>query len=100
MPPEVVNRAVSEAAWPVSKVKRSLLRVVRVNGKINAREVRVIGAEGDQIGIMSLADALHMAKSLKLDLVQISDNVEPPICRLIDFGKYLDEFSKKNKKSD
>jgi translation initiation factor IF-3 len=70
---------------------------VRVNGKIRAREVRVIGAEGQQLGIISLSDALVMARNLQVDLVEIAANATPPVCRLVDFGKYRYEQSKKEK---
>ena len=72
---------------------------VRVNGKIRAREVRVIGPESKQLGIMSLGDALTMARNLGVDLVEIAANATPPVCRLVDFGKFRYEQSKKDKES-
>jgi translation initiation factor IF-3 len=68
---------------------------VRRNEEIDAREVRVIDAEGEQAGVMSLADAIELAKSVTLDLVEVSPNAEPPVCRIMDFGKYLFEQNKK-----
>ena len=72
---------------------------VRVNGKIRAREVRIIGTEGQQLGVFSLADAINMARAKGVDLVEIAPNAVPPVCRLVDFGKYRYEQSKKDKES-
>jgi len=59
-----------------------------------APEVRLIGADGDQVGIVQTAEALRMAGEAGLDLVEISPNVSPPVCRVMDFGKYQYEASK------
>ena len=72
---------------------------VRVNGKIRAREVRVIGVDGKQLGILSLGDALTMARSHGVDLVEIAAAATPPVCRLVDFGKFRYEQAKKDKES-
>jgi translation initiation factor IF-3 len=72
---------------------------VRVNGKIRAREVRVIGVDGKQVGIVSLGDALNMARQNGVDLVEISPNATPPVCRLVDYGKFRYEQAKKEKES-
>ena len=76
----------------MSKQKPSL---IRVNGKIKAREVLVIDERGSQIGLRSLSDALGLAKAAKLDLVQITYDNDPPICRIVDFGMYRYELAKK-----
>ena len=68
---------------------------VRRNDEIDAQEVRVIDAEGEQAGVMSLSDAIELAKDVSLDLVEVSPNAEPPVCRIMDFGKYLFEQNKK-----
>ena len=68
---------------------------VRRNEEIDAQEVRVIDAEGEQAGVMSLTDAIALAKNVGLDLVEVSPNAEPPVCRVMDFGKYLFEQNKK-----
>jgi len=78
--------------------KPSLGIGVRVNGKIQAPEVRVIGDRGVQIGIMPISDALRLAQSRSLDLVEIARHAKPPICVLVDFGKFRSECSKKGKK--
>ncbi len=72
---------------------------VRVNGKIRAREVRVIGIDGKQLGILTLPDAITRARALGVDLVEVAPNAEPPVCRLVDFGKYRYEMAKKEKES-
>jgi translation initiation factor IF-3 len=72
---------------------------VRVNGKIRAREVRVIGVDGKQLGVLSLSDALNMARANTVDLVEIAPNAVPPVCRLVDFGKFRYEQAKKDKES-
>jgi translation initiation factor IF-3 len=72
---------------------------VRVNGKIRAREVRVIGPEGKQLGILSLGDALTMARANGVDLVEIAPNATPPVCRMVDFGKFRYEQAKRDKES-
>ncbi|HYL93157.1 MAG TPA: translation initiation factor IF-3 [Alphaproteobacteria bacterium] len=68
-----------------------------MNDRIRAREIRVIGAEGDQLGVMTPFDALKKAKELNLDLVEISPNAVPPVCRIMDFGKFLYEQEKKER---
>ncbi len=72
---------------------------VRVNGKIRAREVRVIGIDSKQLGVLSLGEALTMARSLGVDLVEIAPNAVPPVCRLVDFGKFRYEQAKRDKES-
>jgi translation initiation factor IF-3 len=72
---------------------------IRVNGKIRAREVRVIGPDGNQIGVIPLNDALNLARQHGVDLVEISPNAVPPVCRLVDFGKFRYEQAKKDKES-
>ncbi len=72
---------------------------VKVNGKIRAREVRVIGTDGQQLGVLSLGDAINMARGHGVDLVEIAPNASPPVCRLVDFGKYRYEQAKKDKES-
>ncbi|HET7587838.1 MAG TPA: translation initiation factor IF-3 [Gammaproteobacteria bacterium] len=67
----------------------------RRNGEIAAPRVRVISSKGDQIGIMSTRDAINVASEDGLDLVEVSPNADPPVCRIMDFGKYLFEQSKK-----
>jgi translation initiation factor IF-3 len=72
---------------------------VRVNGKIRAREVRVIGDQGAQLGVMALTDAINLARQKGVDLVEIAPNAQPPVCRIVDFGKFRYEQAKKEKES-
>ena len=68
---------------------------VRRNEEIDATEVRVIDSKGEQAGVMSLREGIELAKEEALDLVEVSPNAEPPVCRIMDFGKYLFEQNKK-----
>jgi translation initiation factor IF-3 len=72
---------------------------VRVNGKIRAREVRVIGVDGKQLGVISLSEALNLARAAGVDLVEIAPTATPPVCRVVDYGKYRYEQAKKEKES-
>ncbi|UTW09828.1 translation initiation factor IF-3 [Pseudomonas benzenivorans] len=65
-----------------------------INENISAREVRLIGADGEQIGIVSIEEALSAAEEAKLDLVEISADAVPPVCRIMDYGKHLFEKKK------
>jgi len=62
--------------------------MTRVNDRIRAPKVRVVNAEGEQLGVMSSRDALIKAKSVGLDLVEIAGQADPPVCKIIDYGKY------------
>jgi translation initiation factor IF-3 len=68
---------------------------LRLNDEITASEVRLVGVEGEQIGIVSLAQALEMAEEAEVDLVEISPVAVPPVCRLMDYGKFKYRESKK-----
>jgi len=72
-----------------------IVRDVRVNREIRAREVRVIDPEGRQLGIMPLVEALRAAANAELDLVEVSPKSDPPVCRIMDFGKFKYQQSKK-----
>ena len=67
----------------------------RINGEVTAREVRLIGTDGEIIGIMSGREALKMAEEADTDLVEISPNPTPPVCRLMDYGKFKYQEQKK-----
>lgn len=67
----------------------------RVNERIRVPQVRVIGEEGEQIGVLSTQDALEMARARGLDLVEVAGNVRPPVCRILDYGKYKYEQNRK-----
>ena len=72
----------------------------RRNGKIRAREVRVIDENKEQLGVLQLGDALRLANSKGLDLIEIAPNATPPVCRIVDYGKFRYEESKKEKDSN
>lgn len=67
----------------------------RVNDEINVPEVRVIGADGNMVGVLSVEKALQLAVEAELDLVEVAPTSKPPVCRVMDYGKYLFEESKK-----
>jgi len=73
---------------------------IRKNDKIRAREVRVIGPDGDMLGLMPPEEALKIAKSHGLDLVEVAANAQPPVCRILEFGKYKYELSKNKKNKE
>ena len=74
------------------------IQQIRVNGRIRAKEVRVIVASTqEQLGVMKLQDALRKAQSQGLDLVEVAPNAQPPVCRIVDFGKYRYEVAKHEK---
>jgi translation initiation factor IF-3 len=72
-------------------------RFIRTNERIRVREVRVIDDEGKQLGIMPPYEALKIAREKALDLVEVSPTAQPPVCRIMDFGKYLYEQEKKER---
>lgn len=69
-----------------------------MNHQINAKEVRLIDAEGNQVGIVDIQTAMQSAQESGLDLVEIAPQLTPPVCRVMDYGKYLFEQSKRVKK--
>lgn len=70
---------------------------VRINEKIRGRELRIISETGEQLGIMSAMEALEVAVQKELDLVEISPNATPPVCKIMDYGKYKYEQTRKAK---
>jgi len=82
-----------------SRSFRSREPLHRRNGKIRAREVRVIDEAKQQLGVMSLNEALRLAQSKGLDLIEIAATATPPVCRIVDYGKFLYEEAKRNKES-
>lgn len=72
---------------------------LRVNGYIRAPEVRVVAPDGSQIGVKKLAEAIWLAEQLELDLVEVAPNAKPPVCRLMDYGKYKYEQSVKEREA-
>ena len=72
---------------------------LEINEEIRDKEVRVIGVDGEQIGIISAKEALKIAEEKDLDLVKISPNATPPVCRIMDYGKYCFEQAKREKEA-
>jgi translation initiation factor IF-3 len=71
----------------------------RRNGKIRAREVRVLDEDKKQLGVMSLNDALRIAQAKGLDLIEVAATATPPVCRIVNYGKFLYEESKRTKEA-
>ena len=70
-----------------------------INEQIRDKEVRLIGENGEQLGILPLIDALKMAREAELDLVKIAPTAKPPVCKIIDYGKYRYELARKEKEA-
>ncbi len=68
-----------------------------INESIRAREVRLIGADGAQLGVQSRNEALRLAEEAELDLVMVAPQATPPVCKIMDYGKYRFEMQKKDK---
>ncbi|MGG4603965.1 translation initiation factor IF-3 [Paenalcaligenes sp. Me131] len=71
----------------------------RINGEIRIPEVRLIGIEGEQLGVVKVADALDMAEEHDVDLVEIAPQAEPPVCRLMDYGKFRYQEQKRQQEA-
>jgi translation initiation factor IF-3 len=76
-------------------IRISQEKELRINGEISAPEVRLVGLEGEQLGVVSLAYANSLAEEKEVDLVEIAPTAQPPVCRLMDYGKYKYRESKK-----
>lgn len=88
--------------WEVANIKRGGkggAKRARTNDQIEAQEVRLIDEEGEQLGVVPLEQAIETAAGKELDLVEMSPDAEPPVCRLMDYGKYLFEQKQKQKES-
>ena len=70
-----------------------------INEQIRDKEVRLIGEDGEQLGIMSARDAFRIAQEAELDLVKIAPGAKPPVCKIIDYGKYKYELTRKEKEA-
>jgi translation initiation factor IF-3 len=83
----------------LEEVKREIVKQLRVNERILAKQVRLVGEKGEQLGIMSVAQAREEARKQSLDLVEVAPNSVPPVCRLLDYGKYKYEQAKKEQQA-
>jgi len=73
------------------------VKEMRINGEIREREIRLIDQNGDQAGIVATIEAINMARDLGLDLVEVSPQARPPVCKLLNYGKYKYELEKKSR---
>lgn len=85
--------------FPFSEVLRISSKDMLINGEIKAKEVRLVGANGEALGIFPLKDALNMAYDNDLDLVLMAPTAQPPVCRIMDYGKFCFERNKKEKEA-
>jgi len=77
----------------------AISKELRINEEIRAKELRVVGADGEQIGILSPRDALLLAQQAGMDLVEVAPQAKPPVCRIMDYGKYKFQQSKREKEA-
>ncbi len=79
--------------------EENISRELRINERIRVREVRLIGEDGEQLGVLPTMEALRIARERSLDLVEVAPNAVPPVCRLIDYGKFKYEQTRKERES-
>ncbi len=84
------------SAWRCSVIA---IKELQINDAIRDKEVRLIGDDGEQLGIMSAAEAQKIADSRNLDLVKVAPNAKPPVCKIVDYGKYRFEMAKREKEA-
>ena len=77
----------------------SIISELMINEQIRDREIRLIGEDGEQLGIMSARDAMRLAREANLDLVKIAPTAKPPVCKIIDYGKYRYEQARREKEA-
>ena len=80
-------------------VQELVISEPRINDRIRVPEVRLVGPGGEQVGVVPLADALRLAEDAELDLVEVAPNAKPPVCKLMDYGKYKYEAAVKARES-
>ena len=96
----VLGRSASRAALPSRHKERAIsASEYRINEDIRVPEVRLIGPEGQNYGVVSSSQALQIAQQAGLDLVEVAPNSEPPVCRVLDYGKFLYEKQKKDREA-
>jgi translation initiation factor IF-3 len=83
----------------LQEVSRDIIKRLRVNEMIRGKEVRLVGEKGEQLGVMPLYQAREIAKKHNLDLVEVAATAIPPVCRLMDYGKYKYEQTKKEREA-
>jgi len=80
-------------------VNRNIAKQLRVNREITAKNVRLVGEKGEQLGVMPLEQAQEVARNQNLDLIEVAPTAAPPVCRLLDYGKYKYEQAKKDREA-
>jgi translation initiation factor IF-3 len=104
------TRGIIRASWGRSHLDRAACVSVseeinisasdyRINEDIRVREVRLIGPDGGNVGVVSIEEALRIAEEADLDLVEVAPNSDPPVCRVLDYGKFLYEKAKKDREA-
>jgi translation initiation factor IF-3 len=83
----------------LKEVDKDIIKKLRVNEAIRAREVRLVGDKGQQLGVMPLIQAREVARKQSLDIVEVAATAVPPVCRLLDYGKYKYEQAKKERQA-
>ncbi len=81
----------------MEEVNKDIVKKLRINGEIRAGEVRLVGEKGEQLGVMPLLQALETARKRDFDLVEVAATAVPPVCRLLDYGKYKYEQARKER---
>ncbi|MDA8149230.1 MAG: translation initiation factor IF-3, partial [Actinomycetota bacterium] len=98
-----VSQGAAGVPWPEdrerSRIAATTTNEPRINDRIRAREVRLVDPEGEQLGIKSLPDALGIARQLDLDLVEVAPSANPPVCRIMDYGKFKFDAAQRAKES-
>ena len=92
---EVIKIFVRRNQDAIHRLKLNKMRTPRVNNKIRSNEVQLITHEGENIGVVPIGEAINRAQEVGLDLIEIAPNVKPPVCKIIDHGKYKYELQKK-----
>ena len=85
--------------FPSSSTVCTTISELMINEQIRDKEVRVIGEEGQQLGVMSPKDAMKLAREAEVDLVKVAPSAKPPVCKLVDYGKYKYELVRKEKEA-
>lgn len=86
--------------YPLFYVRRcTVISELMINEQIRDREIRLIGRDGEQLGIMPASEAMKLAREAELDLVKIAPTAKPPVCKIIDYGKYRYELARKEKEA-
>lgn len=88
------NLIITDILWRCTNISELM-----INEKIRDKEVRLVSESGEQLGIVSSKEALKMAREADLDLVKIAPNAKPPVCKIIDYGKYRYEMARKEKEA-